>query len=48
MSQTIEELYFEFLPTNLFRHGNASSPQLNKPRTMPPREKIKFTMSKFI
>lgn len=38
MSQIIEELYFDRLPVDLFRHGTASSPQLNKPRTMPPRK----------
>jgi hypothetical protein len=38
MSQIIEELYFEKLPVDLFRHGTNTSPQLHKPRTMPPRE----------
>jgi hypothetical protein len=37
MGQTIEELFFEFLPTDLYRSGTASSPNLHKPRTMPPR-----------
>lgn len=38
MGQTIQELYFETLPTDLYRHGTTASPQLNKPRTMPPRQ----------
>lgn len=38
MAQTIEELYFETLPTDLYRHGTTASPQLNKPRMMPPRQ----------
>lgn len=38
MSQIIEELFFEKLPVDLFRHGTATNPQLNKPRTMPPRQ----------
>lgn len=38
MSQIIEELYFEKLPVDLFRHGTTTNPQLNKPRTMPPRQ----------
>ncbi|MBU1310079.1 MAG: hypothetical protein KKE30_11180 [Gammaproteobacteria bacterium] len=38
MSQIIEELYFEKLPVDLFRHGTTTSPQMHKPRTMPPRE----------
>lgn len=38
MGQIIEELYFEFLPTDLYRHGNTANPQMHKPRTMPPRQ----------
>lgn len=38
MSQLIEELYFDRLPVELFRHGSATSPKLHKPRTMPPRQ----------
>lgn len=38
MGQIIEELYFDFLPTELYRHGTTTSPQLHKPRTMPPRQ----------
>lgn len=38
MGATIEELYFETLPVDLFRHGSATSPQMTKPRTMPPRK----------
>lgn len=38
MSQIIEELYFEKLPIDLFRHGTTANPQLSKPRTMPPRQ----------
>ena len=38
MSATIEELYFETLPVDLFRHGSTTSPQMTKPRTMPPRQ----------
>jgi len=37
MGQIIEELYFEFLPVDLYRHGSKSNPQMHKPRTMPPR-----------
>ena len=37
MGQTIEELYFEFLPTDLYRHGSATKPKLDNPRTSPPR-----------
>lgn len=38
MGQTIEELYFDTLPTDLYRHGATTSAQLHKPRTMPPRQ----------
>ncbi|GAA6169405.1 hypothetical protein [Sessilibacter corallicola] len=38
MGQIIEELYFEKLPIDLFRHGSTTNPQMHKPRTMPPRE----------
>ncbi|MFV2015213.1 MAG: hypothetical protein ACC656_07295 [Candidatus Heimdallarchaeota archaeon] len=38
MGQIIEELYFEFLPTDLYRHGSTTNPQMHKPRTMPPRQ----------
>ncbi len=38
MGQIIEELYFEFLPVDLYRHGSATNPQMHKPRTMPPRQ----------
>lgn len=38
MSKIIEELYFEKLPVDLFRHGTTTSPQIHKPRTTPPRE----------
>ncbi|WP_284321788.1 hypothetical protein [Dyella acidisoli] len=38
MGQTIEELFFEALPTDLYRHGTMTSPQLHKPRTTPPRQ----------
>lgn len=38
MGQTIEELYFDALPTDLYRHGTTNSAQLHKPRTMPPRQ----------
>lgn len=34
----IEELYFDRLPVDLFRHGSTASPQLHKPRTLPPRQ----------
>lgn len=37
MGQIVEELYFDQLPTDLFRHGSTTSPQMHKPRTMPPR-----------
>ena len=38
MGQIIEELYFDFLPTDLYRHGSTTNPQMHKPRTMPPRK----------
>ncbi|WNO08887.1 hypothetical protein [Teredinibacter sp. KSP-S5-2] len=38
MGQIIEELYFDEMPTNLYRHGSATSAQMHKPRTMPPRD----------
>lgn len=38
MGQIIEELYFDFLPTDLYRHGSTTNPQMHKPRTMPPRQ----------
>ena len=38
MSLIIEQLYFEKLPVDLFRHGTTTSPQIHKPRTMPPHE----------
>ncbi len=37
MGQIIKELYFDVLPTDLYRHGSTTSPQMHKPRTMPPR-----------
>lgn len=38
MPHTIEELYFDCLPVDLFRHGTTTSAQLHKPRTAPPRQ----------
>ncbi len=38
MGQIIKELYFDQLPTDLFRHGSTTNPQMHKPRTMPPRK----------
>lgn len=38
MGQVIDELYFNQLPTDLFRHGSTKGPRLDKPRTMPPRQ----------
>jgi hypothetical protein len=38
MGATMDELYFDRLPLDLFRSGRSSGPQLNKPRTMPPRQ----------
>jgi len=38
MGKIIEELYFGILPTDLYRHGSATNPQMHKPRTMPPRQ----------
>ena len=38
MGQLVEVLYFDRLPVDLFRHGSSTSPQMYKPRTMPPRQ----------